>query len=407
VETVPPAQRDAFRADLLSARAASANAVGPQRTKSKDKTWATWEDFCASVEVDPLLNEVPDPIIFFQAFGQRVRDGRLSASGNPVRSRTVEDAWRKVGQKMAELGSIDHRNVRDTNRLTYRLAQQLRGYSRDDDPTTRVKPVPLAIVRHPWSTATTPKEHAIADMAIIGFFFLCRPGEFVETTHENQSRPFRLGDVQLLIDRRWYKGHSVPLETMAAARSATLCYHNQKNGIRGQGITMGATGHPHICPVRTLARRIQHLREHNAPPDTPIYSFWDASVGVGRQEVFNVHVTLALRLAAAVLFPVLGIEARDISCRSLRPGGATAMLCAGIDRDVTQLVGRWRSDEMLKYLHVQADSIMHNYSRQMFEQGHFSYHHDDDVGNSDTFRPPPASRTNNYNNKKPTHHPEP
>jgi hypothetical protein len=62
---------------------------------------------------------------------------------------------------------------------------------------------------------------------------------------------------------------------------------------------------------------------------------------------------------------------------------------------------------MLKYLHVQADSIMHNYSRQMFEQGHFSYHHDDDVGNSDTFRPPPASRTNNYNNKKPTHHPEP
>jgi hypothetical protein len=385
VEAVPAAQRIEFRTDLLSAREASEHAVGPQRTKSKNKTWDTWVAFCSSLETDPRLNDVPDPIIYFQAFGQRVRDGRLSASGKPVRSRTVEDAWRKVGQKMAELGSVDHRNVANTSKLQYRLHQQLRGYAREDDPTTRVKPVPLAIVQHPWNTAANPTQRAIADMAIIGFFFLCRPGEFVETTHENQSRPFRLGDVQLLIDRRWHHGHTVPLAALASARSATLSYDNQKNSVRGQGITMGPTGHPHICPVRTLARRIQHLREHGAAAATTLCSFWDTALGPERQEVFNVHVTHALRLAAAALFPVLGIAAHDISCRSLRSGGATAMLCAGIDRDITQLVGRWKSDEMLKYLHVQADAIMHNYSRQIFEQGHFSYNQSDDVQNSDTF----------------------
>jgi hypothetical protein len=108
------------------------------------------------------------------------------------------------------------------------------------------------------------------------------------------------------------------------------------------------------------------------------------------------------------MFPELGIEPQDISCRSLRPGGATAMLCARIDLNIARLVGRWRSDEMLKYLHVQADSIMHNYSRQMFEQGHFSYHRDDDVTNSDTFCPTPVDN-NTTTKTTDTHplHPEP
>jgi hypothetical protein len=407
VEAVPAAQRHALRADILSAREASAHAIGLERAKSTNKAWVTWTEFCTSFEVDPYLRNVDDPILFFQAYGTRVRDGRLSPSGKPVRSRSVEDAWRKVGQTMADMGYPDHRNIPNTNRLVRRLALQLRGYARDDDPATRVKPVPLAIVRHPWTNATTPKERAIADMCIVGFFFLCRPGEFVETSTRTQSRPFRLGDVTFLIDQRWYTGHTVPLETLAAARSATLCYNNQKNGVRGQGITMGTTGDPDICPVRALARRVHHLRANHADAATPIYSFWDPAVDPDRSEVFNVHVTHALRLAAAALFPILGIEAHDISCRSLRPGGATAMLCARIDRDVTQLVGRWKSDEMLKYLHVQADSLMHNYSRQMFEQGHFSYHREADVNDDATFLPHTAAATTTQNPKKPAHRPEP
>jgi hypothetical protein len=116
-----------------------------------------------------------------------------------------------------------------------------------------------------------------------------------------------------------------------------------------------------------------------------------------RNKVYSVHVTHALRLAAAAPFTELGIAPREISFRSLCPGGATAMLCARIDLDIARLVRRWRSDEMLKYLHVQADALMLNYSRQMFEQGNFSYNHLDDVGNRDTFLPALAAP------EKPTH----
>ncbi|EJK56394.1 hypothetical protein THAOC_23722 [Thalassiosira oceanica] len=47
----------------------------------------------------------------------------------------------------------------------------------------------------------------------------------------------------------------------------------------------------------------------------------------------------------------------DVSARSLRASGAMAMLCDGLDTDHIKLFGRWRSDELLTYLHVQAEPI--------------------------------------------------
>lgn len=84
VETLPITERDAFRLDLLLARQASAHAVGPQCTKSKENTWDLWLEFCSTLKVDPLLNDVKDVIPYFQVFGARFRNGRLAPSGNPI-----------------------------------------------------------------------------------------------------------------------------------------------------------------------------------------------------------------------------------------------------------------------------------------------------------------------------------
>lgn len=402
METLPVAEQDAFRSDLLLAREASIHAVSSQRAKSKENAWDTWVEFCATLQIHPLLNDVEDPVSYLQVFGARFRDGRLASRGKPVRFRTVEDAWRKIGQTMAGLGSTDHRNMPGSTKLAYRLSQQLKGYARDDDPTTRVKPVPLSLVRRVWETATTNQEQAIGDMCLIGFFFLCRPGEHVETTSDSNSHPFRIQDVKFLVESRWWPASQIPLASLDAARYATLCYSNQKNGVQGQGITLGATGHPTICPLKALLRRIRHLRAYDAPTDTPIHSYFEPALSSECRVVYSVHITCALRVAAAEKLSTLGIEPKDISARSLRPGGATAMLCAKIDRDITQLIGRWKSDEMLKYLHVQAASLMANYARQMFEHGDYSFNSTHDITDPDTFlRRKPAPQ------KTPTTHPVP
>ena len=49
-----------------------------------------------------------------------------------------------------------------------------------------------------------------------------------------------------------------------------------------------------------------------------------------------------------------------------------SLMCAGVDSDVIQLMGRWRSDEMMKYLHIQAAPVMRNFAKRMYNAGSFS-----------------------------------
>jgi len=80
-------------------------------------------------------------------------------------------------------------------------------------------------------------------------------------------------------------------------------------------------------------------------------------------------VTDALRQSVAVLGPSIGLLPEDVSSKSLRAGGAMAMLCAGIDPNRTQLLGRWRSDAMLRYLHVQAYPLISDIAPKMLAGG--------------------------------------
>ena len=58
-----------------------------------------------------------------------------------------------------------------------------------------------------------------------------------------------------------------------------------------------------------------------------------------------------------------------LSARSLCPGGATALLCANIDKDTIKLLGRWKSDAMFVYLHVQALAYHTNIAQHMQDHG--------------------------------------
>jgi hypothetical protein len=49
-----------------------------------------------------------------------------------------------------------------------------------------------------------------------------------------------------------------------------------------------------------------------------------------------------------------------------------ALLCAKVDTDTIRLLGRWRSDEMLRYLHVQTFPLVAPLAFQMLRHGHFS-----------------------------------
>lgn len=126
----------------------------------------------------------------------------------------------------------------------------------------------------------------------------------------------------------------------------------------------GRSGHANLCPVLALVARTIALREAAAPPNTPLNAY--RIVDQPLRFVLPVEVTRYLR-AALALYP-----ASAIPVRSACAGGAMALLCAGIDSDRIRLIERWRSDELYRYLHVQAqEPVMTGISATMLRGGSF------------------------------------
>ena len=66
------------------------------------------------------------------------------------------------------------------------------------------------------------------------------------------------------------------------------------------------------------------------------------------------------------------ITYKDVYARSLQEEEAMALLYYGVDTDIIRLIGCWRSDEMLRYIHVQAEPITKNYSKVMISHDNYN-----------------------------------
>ena len=77
--------------------------------------------------------------------------------------------------------------------------------------------------------------------------------------------------------------------------------------------------------------------------------------------------TIRAVICAAV--PYIVFTKANISTRSLRTRGVMDLLMERVDPDTTGLVGRWRSNTMLRYLHTMAKIFTEGLSAIMFEHG--------------------------------------
>jgi hypothetical protein len=285
-----------------------------------------------------------------------------------------------VGQGFARLGAQDPR-LNSSGSIDFRLQHQLAGYAKADPPPARVKPIPLSIVMCCLNLAraeATVSNCAVADMICLAFFFLCRPGEYT-VSPKPESSPFLLEDLQLFVGNYRLNVFACSATDLDSATFVSLTFTNQKNCVRGEVIGLGLSGSPECCPVKCTVRRVKALRLNGAVGTTPLASYRLAS---GRWSgVTPANVTSALRVAVAMQGPSVGFLPHDISASALRAGGAMALLCAKKDTDLIQLLGRWRSDVMLRYLHLQAQPVMRNFARLMFQGGQFNLIPGQDVPN--------------------------
>ena len=151
------------------------------------------------------------------------------------------------------LGAKDPR-MTSTGKLDERLQLQFRCYSQKDPPPSRVKPIPVQVLRRLACVAASsrdPELQAVADMIIIAFFFLLRPGEYTGT--KSDSSPFRLSDVTFSVGRTVFDTSTATNNDLATATFVILTFTTQKNGVREEKSAMGPQGTPYYAPRRPCA----------------------------------------------------------------------------------------------------------------------------------------------------------
>jgi hypothetical protein len=67
-----------------------------------------------------------------------------------------------------------------------------------------------------------------------------------------------------------------------------------------------------------------------------------------------------------------GLKHVDISARSLRTGGAIALMCCSNNHTTIHMLGRLSINVMLQYLHLQAKPLMHQFTVTIFNHGTYS-----------------------------------
>lgn len=252
--------------------------------------------------------------------------------------------------------------------LDRRLTTVYQGFSHQDPAPNRVKPLPIQVLhkcQELVAAAPSPMDMAIMDLLWIGFFFLLRPGEYLD--RENNS-PFQLKHLKFMRGLVTLDHMTCAPLLLQTATHVSITFDTQKNRRRGEVIAHGTSGHSIACPVRALGRRVLALRTHNASLTTKICTYYHH----GQPKLIVSPDCQVLIRQAVTLLPNLNYEPKDVTTRSLRSGGAMALLCGRVDITNIRLVGRWASDCAFQYLHAQALPVINKLSRTMVTAGAFT-----------------------------------
>jgi hypothetical protein len=258
------------------------------------------------------------------------------------------------------------------------LAAFLKRLRDEDDPSTRAYPANLTIIRALLDALDLEDaqfgrlNQRAVDLIIVAFYWLLRPAEYLHSVDpQARSQAFRFCDIYLTIAGTVYNGPTAPLNDESSIQRIThgaLSFSDQKNAVRGKQVGHATNNDPFFCPAKSLGRIARRMKLDGASPESPIHYH---TSGGRWYELKSSHVTNSLRHAADLVEPFTGIPGKLLSARSLRPGGATALLCAGIDKDHIQLLGRWQSDAMFRYLRIQAATT--HLSQRMLDHGSFTF----------------------------------
>ena len=186
-------------------------------------------------------------------------------------------------------------------------------YQKENSPPKIVRPFPVIIIQS-LDTAiqgTTPRNIDISYLTWVAFFLLLLPGKYCKGGTDTAQHPFRLKYVQFFIVQQSYNAATVSNAVLAQAEFISPLFITQKNGIKGESIGNGRTGHPQGCPVAAMHRRVEYLLRHGATSETPLSSIkkafkWQQNRG---DDIISAIISVFLATGPAIGFTEVEISA--------------------------------------------------------------------------------------------------
>ena len=384
--TSEPGRR--FASDLSAAlQTASTSNVARTRT-TQSKEFGLWADFCDEVGVKSTLDDIPevqDRLNYLVVFAYRYRQ-RPGRSQDNVRTGSISKILTAVGKGITDLGGQDPRFPYVGSKKYYPVLQDfMDALRKQDDPSSRTYPANVTVIRA--VDEALDKEHAthgamqvhIIDLIVVAFFWLMRPAEYtgdnLNRRDNARSESFLYRHIQFVIGKTVYPADAAPLNdanNIKLIEHAYLTFSDQKNAVKGEQIGHAATNDDFFCGAKALGRIVHRYLQHGAPPDTPICRHYNPA-DQSWYDIKSRHITNALRHGAELCRSTTGIDPALLSARSLRPGGATALMMADIDTDHICLMGRWKSDAMFRYLRIQAATNKRAFAQRMLDNGSYTF----------------------------------
>ena len=360
--------------DVLSAWRAIDNGVTAQTAADREKYWKEWIRYAATWKIDPYLQNCDhlDIIIVVGAFAARVRTG-FFGRGLQIKVPTVAKALSAITTSIRMVGkSCPFKEAEDEYILP--IKRLVEGLRRQDPPPIPQLAVPVSVPEEACRRGLAllcPKEQATGDLINIAFYYLLRCGEYTaprfvkrrdgSLRRATRTKQFCVGDIGFWKDNALLP-RSSPLKILLSADSATMKITNQKNGRMGQTIHHEAFD-TDICPIQSLARRVNHILSTGGSDKSFMCEYWD---GTSFQTVTPNDLITSIRLSIILLgLDKAGINPDLVGVHSLRAGGAMALKLHGESDTTIMKMGRWSSLTFLMYIHNQIGHLSKDLSSKM------------------------------------------
>lgn len=361
--------------DLATVESTRQDAVTGKTHEDEARAWKRWVEYTRSIGIsqDIFLDGLTKSqrIKVMGAFAMAMREGRFSSRAHDSLAETT------IRNTISFVSSTFRENERpnptrdDDGQLGRLLSRLFRAFKNKDPAEKQQKALPAAVLVEISKLQLTEQQRAVSQLTIGAFYFAMRSCEYVKVPQAHKRRTDILRKRNIVFLR---KGRTIPHSSpeLEYADCIIITFEMQKKDEKNDRVTMHASGHATMCPVRSWAALIKRIMRYDGcDENTPVSAVWRNN---RIEHITSKDIVSAIDTAAeSIGWDSLGVKKGDFGTHSIRSGGAMAMYLDEVPIYTIMMIGRWSSDAFLRYIRKQVEQFSHNIAKRMNKHMHFRH----------------------------------